>query len=47
MRGEEQTGELALDGNHYYFRGKPLEYNPGKTGAVVYLEYRGTDTASV
>ena len=47
MRGEEQTGELALDGNRYYFRGKPLEYKPGKIGAVVYLEYLGSDTAAV
>ena len=45
-RGEEDHGEVIIDGNRYLYRSKLLEYKPGRNGIVVYLDYRGSAAAN-
>jgi len=39
------TGEMSIDGNRYRYRSKLLEYQPGKAGTAVYLQYLKSETA--
>jgi hypothetical protein len=45
-RGQELMGELEIDGNRYRYRGNLVEYSPGGTVTVLYLEYQGGQSGS-
>jgi hypothetical protein len=41
VRGQELIGEVEIDGNRYRYRGNLVEYQPGASVTVLYLEYQG------
>ena len=42
LPGQEQKGELVIDGNLYRYHGNLLEFKPGHKVAVYFLEYQSS-----